>query len=448
MIRRRHLLAGIALAPLAARAQPEPIGAPAGRPSPRLGPGWDSASAGPGKSGGLPAVDLQFLAGTLDGRITFSRAAGPATFFNSAGIVTTAGTNVARFDTDPATLTPRGLLLEETRTNVLVNSQAINSWPTKTDDTITDNNTTSPDGTVNASLITAGVGGTDSLVSAVPTVAAGSTLSYTFFCKRGNFDFLHFYCVDTGAANGVHSWLNMATGVAGSTTIAGTATSPTIIVTALPNSWWRVQAVITMPGTSTTANFFFRTATGSGQGTRVINGTYYIWGAQIEVGNCPTSYMLTTASAATRAADVASMAVGAWFTGTTGTLVVDALQPVLAGKATTLAAFTGASGKTGLTVNASNQVAMFDTTGAINTSLGSEPAATAFKCGFAFAPGAQRGCLNGGSVITAAAGSLTPGATALGIGYDGTSQQPSGHLRRIRYWPRALSASELQAVTV
>jgi hypothetical protein len=38
---------------------------------------------------------------------------------------------------------------------------------------------------------------------------------------------------------------------------------------------------------------------------------------------------------------------------------------------------------------------MFDTTGAINTSLESEPLAAAFRDGFAWAAGAQRGSLNG-----------------------------------------------------
>ena len=50
-----------------------------------------------------PALDLDFTTGTLDPRITFTRA-GSATYYNSAGVLSTAATNVARFDHDPVTL--------------------------------------------------------------------------------------------------------------------------------------------------------------------------------------------------------------------------------------------------------------------------------------------------------------------------------------------------------
>jgi hypothetical protein len=68
-----------------------------------------------------PALDLNFLGGALDSRFTLTRAsAGWA--FNSAGVLTSYATNVPRFDYDPATLAPRGLLLEEARTNLFLNS--------------------------------------------------------------------------------------------------------------------------------------------------------------------------------------------------------------------------------------------------------------------------------------------------------------------------------------
>ncbi len=49
---------------------------------------------------------------------TFSRAS-TATYFDSAGTLQTAAANAPRFDYDPVTHAPKGLLLEDARTNVL-----------------------------------------------------------------------------------------------------------------------------------------------------------------------------------------------------------------------------------------------------------------------------------------------------------------------------------------
>lgn len=76
---------------------------------------------------GAPALDLNFLSGTLDSRISFSRTS-PATVINASGAIETSPANTPRFDFDPVTLTQRGLLIEEPRTNLLTTS-LINGVP-------------------------------------------------------------------------------------------------------------------------------------------------------------------------------------------------------------------------------------------------------------------------------------------------------------------------------
>jgi hypothetical protein len=60
----------------------------------------------------------------LDPRITFTRAS-TATYFDAFGVIRTAPSGVARFDHNPATFENLGLLLEEQRTNLLLNSGSL-----------------------------------------------------------------------------------------------------------------------------------------------------------------------------------------------------------------------------------------------------------------------------------------------------------------------------------
>jgi hypothetical protein len=76
-------------------------------------------------SAGLPAgatLSLNFLTpGALDPLLTFTRAS-TATYFDATGTMQTAAINAPRWDYDPVTLQSRGLLLEDQRTNLLLNS--------------------------------------------------------------------------------------------------------------------------------------------------------------------------------------------------------------------------------------------------------------------------------------------------------------------------------------
>lgn len=91
-----------------------------------LGAGLDLApTATRSARGGVAAsLDLSFLYGVLDPGITFTRAS-TATYTDSSGVLQTASTNTPRFDYDPVTGAARGLLIEEARTNILLNSAAL-----------------------------------------------------------------------------------------------------------------------------------------------------------------------------------------------------------------------------------------------------------------------------------------------------------------------------------
>lgn len=78
------------------------------------------------RRGGLGAAAFDLAGGVLPAGATLARAS-PGTRFNASGGLVSEAADVARFDYDPATLAPRGLLIEPAATNKQTN---FNSSPT------------------------------------------------------------------------------------------------------------------------------------------------------------------------------------------------------------------------------------------------------------------------------------------------------------------------------
>lgn len=70
----------------------------------------------------LPKLALDFTTAVLDSRITFARALNTATRINQNGLIELVNADLPRFNYDPITLVCQGLLIEESRTNLLLNS--------------------------------------------------------------------------------------------------------------------------------------------------------------------------------------------------------------------------------------------------------------------------------------------------------------------------------------
>jgi hypothetical protein len=70
---------------------------------------------------GAPRLSFDFTREVLDSRINFSRASSGSRW-NAFGYIELVSANLPRFDYDPTTLLPRGLLIEEQRTNSIRNS--------------------------------------------------------------------------------------------------------------------------------------------------------------------------------------------------------------------------------------------------------------------------------------------------------------------------------------
>lgn len=263
-----------------------------------------------------PSLDFNFVTGstTLDSTITFTRASS-AYRVNASGLLESVTTDVARFDYDPATLAPRGLLIEEARTNSFLRSVEFDNaaWSLQ-NATISANSTVAPDGTTTGDTITA-TGGSASAYQNITLTAASWTLSCFF--KRGGGNPSDWVFFDVAGGVNLQAYFNVATGAVGTVDAGVTAA-----IENYGNGWYR--CTMTFTGIASGTNVLIGVAlSDNNQGTSGAQTTI-IWGCQIELGSFATSAILTTSATVTRAADVATMEIGSWFNADESTVLAEA----------------------------------------------------------------------------------------------------------------------------
>jgi hypothetical protein len=221
---------------------------------------------------------------------------------------------------------PRGLLIEESRTNLCLQSGNIAASPWGgADTTATANSTVSPDGTTNAALLTEGSAGTATWFQGGMTITANATVTASIYLKRNNHDWVFLLCSDAGAANGFKCWVNLNTGAIGTTGVNGTGTFTSSSIQNVGNGWYRVTITGITSATNTSAYFYTTSATADNSVVRVSGGARYIFGAQVEAGLFLTSYISTAAASVTRNADNLSITgtnFSSWYNSNAGTFVV------------------------------------------------------------------------------------------------------------------------------
>jgi hypothetical protein len=225
---------------------------------------------------------------------------------------TTAAVYGPRFDHDPITLACKGLLIEEGRTNLKNGSQDFsNTYWSGSSATRNNNNSQSPDGTTTACLVTGAGTSYGGLVRAHAVAAlASTTYTWSCFAKAGTHNFLGLAIQGAGNLSGQYSHFNLSTGVA----TAVTSSSGTVVsasMTPFPNGWYRCVLVYTTASNPPPTSFIDISITQSnGQHDYSGTGNLFIWGAQLEVGSFPTSYIPTTTGSVVRSADVCDITGG------------------------------------------------------------------------------------------------------------------------------------------
>jgi hypothetical protein len=409
-----------------------------------------------------PSLDLNFArTRALDPRITFTRAS-TGTFVGSDGLIKNAASGAARFDHNPVTGESLGLLVEEARTNLVRYSQDITNaaWD-KGNLTATKETISGPAGTIGYDKIILGTFSNSSgQIRIGITANSGTVYSNSVYVKQGTCRYVNLI-QQYNNSSGTGAYFDLQTGTF---LTGGGLTASSTRIQALAGGWYRIQITVTDVGPGGSAGFILSPMTIpnpviNGSGGREYNGNgefIYAYGAQIEAGDFPTSYIPTTATAVTRAADTVGITgdnFANWYNQIEGTTFCSfkAAGSTSGFYENVFSYATGTtSGQQALYRNASNDIGY----GALG--IGVPLVTLSSWSGINYkAVGAYRANSNIGlginGILSVSSSSTTPATSnRLGIG-EGYNQininKYNGTIARLTYWPTRLPDAQLIALT-
>ena len=375
-------------------------------------------------------------------------------------IPTTSTINSApRFDHNPTTGESLGLLVEEQRTNLTLRSQEFDNaaW-TKTgllafgSGSIA-NATTAPDSTTTADKIVedTSTGSHNIIEAALITYTINVAYTFSFFIKKAERQTVQILMHPNPFPGTVAQRTTVFNSNTGSFVSVGSAYTGSSIV-ALPNGWYRVSVSSTADATST-GNFAVSlcsddagTTSYTGDGTSGV----FIWGAQLEAGAFPTSYIPTTTATVTRSADVASISgsnFSSWYRQDEGTVFADAVNPAVS--TTIYAVSDGTTNNRIQADSGTNTRVARVVTGAVTQAINNIAYAYGTQQKFALSYVLNAiNFANAGTLGTEDTTATIPTVDQLRVGANPTGVNVlSSTIRRLTYWPSRLPNSTLQEIT-
>jgi|LakMenEpi03Aug12_release.lakeMendotaPanAssembly.Ray.scaffolds.fasta_scaffold57624_6 hypothetical protein len=408
------------------------------------------------------SLNLDFTASnTLDSRISFTRAT-TATYFNSSGVLSTAASGEARFDYNPTTLAPQGLLIEEQRTNSIRNNTMVGAVagtpgtnPTNWDITVSPSGITTEivgtgveDGITYIDVRYFGTGSGSASPQIRPetttgiVAAAGQTWTASYYLR-----------IVGGSTTGLSAFSQIwqerdAAGVA-LNTVTVTISAPT--TAALKTQRSILTRTLTDAGTARLTNRIQWTFTNG----VAVDITLRIGLPQLELGAFATSVIPTTTTALTRNADAASMTgtnFSDWYNAVEGTLYVEANTPDFA-VAYVFAdinsnSLTNYIRQSTSSLGTISQFVVSDSGTAVASPGVSVTLGSVRKAAGAYILNSIQQSVNGSLGTQDTSATIPAGLTQLNIGSRSTgANNVNGTIRRIAYYPVRLANTTLQALT-
>lgn len=376
--------------------------------------------------------------------ISFSRASSAS---GAGDGFATRGYSVPRIKSDGA------LLLEPSRTNLLLRSEEFDNaaW-TKTNTTISADAEVAPDGTTTMDAIIASATGGVHYVDQSATVSSSVVYQASGYFKQkdaGYYALLRFNVGTPFATEGVI--VDLSDG-----SIVDHNTEATPIVMDYGNGIYKIIIQQTanasgsgqmVYGTTTQSNILSVGFTGDG-----VSGVY-AWGAQLEIGSYPTSYIPTTSSTVTRAAESVSQTGLASLLGDSeGAILFEASTRAIDNVRVAISDGTSANRVTIGVQTAGTYLIDLVKAGAIEfrVNTGTYTDDEIVKIAVAYETNRMSVYVNGSKLGEDLLGSTFAASTLTNLQFnvgDGSSAPFYGNVKELRVYDTALTDAELEALT-
>jgi hypothetical protein len=232
------------------------------------------------------------------GDFDFTRS-GSATRINSQGLIESVANGVSRLNYPMIDGVVKGCphhILEPQRTQLLPYSEDFSQttgWASSGKPSVESNVIISPDGTLNATRLSFGNNNT---LRVNPELTFTNDYSYSIFVKKDIGSFVTIYCAFFTTSIIVGFDLDNGTCQTGG------------VIEKYGNDWYRLSVSKNVTGDADKSGYFYLYSTQTLGSTTSINGNkLYVWGAQVEEGSYPTSYIKSNSgSITTRSAETAN----------------------------------------------------------------------------------------------------------------------------------------------
>ena len=359
------------------------------------------------------------------------------------------------------------ILAEPLRTNLALNSDTFSGYNTSNVN-ISSSSTLSPDGVSTAIKLAldSGTLSSNGGMSFSHATTVGDTLSWSMFVKKAEYRYLTF-SFGSGSAVGFH--FDLDTGLITQNLTNAAYTLIENKIEEFNNGWYKISVSFTeLSGSSnrfvcvkpspvepTASNNSYSS---TGDGTSGI----YIWGAQLESGSFPTSYIPTSVNQVTRNQDQFSRdGISSLIGQTEGTLVLKISKPTTTVSVHSLISFNNAASNSdadSVAIGFSNSNSIYIRVKAGGTSIFTEnntttSANTFYKVAISYKSGSSLIYIDGNPITPNAgslAGTFTFSTTLDNLSFDGNGGSTFpfyGGVQLINGFKTALIGTQLAALT-
>jgi hypothetical protein len=356
---------------------------------------------------------------------------------------------------------PVGLSVFEARTNLILQSEALNvdgsgsPW-THTSTTVTANQAVAPDGTTTADKLSHD--DTTSSVQQTIAITADADHVWSIHVKVAGSTARFIKLNSQAGSDAFSAWFDITRGVKLSAAVGGNGVSTAHDIQSVGDGWYRIWIAGSIKASRTSTVPAIEIVTADASSTEVASQAIYVWGAQGEdSASFPTPYVKTTTGTVAATVDVPTMTgtnFSSWFNDSEGTFFAQYTEE-LASVDTFAPLFTVNDGDNSdkyaaaFSLNNKMRVEVKDGgVGQVNIiNLGDAADGTTQKLAVAYKLNDVAASVDGGAVSTDTSVTL-PTVDRLQIGWRNAGEQLNGNIARITYWPRRLSDIALQNLTI